>query len=147
MTLRRISTLALALVLTGGCAAAPTVTVESYRPIAGEKCSAVINSVPGELLTQGQREITAGPVSNYVAAWGDPIIVLQCGVTTPADATLMPEVITVNGIDWRYEELDGGTRFYSDSLQTVFRLDVPSTYDNPTDALADLSDALQIAKN
>lgn len=147
MSLRRTSVFLGAVLFTSACSTAPTVTIESYLPIKPEVCAKVMHLLPGELLTQGKRAITKSPVQSVVAAWGDPVIVLQCGVTTPATEVFMPDVITVNSIDWRYEELDGGTRFYSDSLQTIIRIDVPSSYDNPVDALADLSSALQSIKN
>lgn len=147
MSLRRVVATAIGALLAGACASAPTVTIESYQPIKPEVCARVIPNLPGELLTQGKRKITQSPIQDVVAAWGDPVITLRCGVTTAIDAALKPEVITVNDIDWRYEELDGGTRFYSSSLQTVIRIDVPSAYGNPVDALAVLSDTLTPIKN
>lgn len=147
MNLGRIVGTVGAALLVSACVSAPTVTIESYQPIKPEVCKRIMDKLPGELLTQGKRQVTQSPVADVVAAWGDPIIVLRCGAITPADAVFMPEIITVNDIDWRYEELDGGTRFYSSSLQTVIRLDVPSVYANPVDALAVLSNALKPIKN
>lgn len=147
MNLRRFSVLASCAIFLGACASAPTVTIQSYTPIKPEVCAQVIPALPGELLTQGKRTITQNPIQDYVAAWGDPTITLMCGVTTPDAAVFMPEVVTVNDIDWRYEELDGGTRFYSTSLKTNIRVDVPSEYANPVDALVDLSPALAAIKN
>lgn len=147
MFLRRASTVVGATVLLAACSAAPTVTIESYRPIKPEVCAKVMDILPGEVLTQGKRKITKSSVESVVAAWGDPVIVLKCGVTTPDTEVFMPDVITVNSIDWRYEELEGGTRFYSDSLQTNICIDVPVAYDNPVDVLVDLSTALQSIKN
>lgn len=147
MNLRRLTTSVAAAILLTACASAPTVTIENYRPIKPELCTKVISSLPGELLSQGRRPITDSSISSLVAAWGDPVIVVKCGITVPVDAQLAPDIVTVNNIDWRYEELSNGTRFFSDSLTTVIEIDVPKKYVNPTDVLVDLADPLSVLQN
>ena len=146
MALQRISIMGIAALLTAGCSA-PTVTVENYVPIKSQYCSAIMDDLPGELLSQGKRKMTQNPVSSLVAAWGDPTIVVKCGVTVPFNAQLETDLLTINEIDWRYEQSESGTRFFSESLRTIVEVDVPSDYGNPTDALVDLTEALAQIKN
>lgn len=147
MNLQRLTVGVVGAIVLGACASAPTVTIENYRPIKPESCAKVISSLPGELLSQGRRPITSSSISPMVAAWGDPVIVVKCAVTVPVDAQLAPDVVTVNGIDWRYEELSNGTRFFSNSLSTMVEIDVPKKYENPTDVLVDLADPLSVLQN
>lgn len=147
MLQRKSALLLIAVLALGACGKAPTVSIPNYDPAKPELCARLVASLPGEVLAQGRRQITNSEVSEFVAAWGDPIIVLQCGVAKPASEVLLPDLLTVNEIDWRYEELTGGTRFYSDSLQVNIRIDVPSDYGNPTGVLVDLSASLAAIKN
>jgi hypothetical protein len=75
------------------------VTVET--PPAGATADADCATVLGKLPTQlGDRQ--ARPVSDApqrVVAWGDPPVVLRCGVAAPAVAQ-DAQLVTVDGVTW-----------------------------------------------
>ena len=59
-------------------------------------CLEVIDALPDQVADQDRRDIDG---SRYAAAWGDPAIVLQCGVPLPEDFAIDP-CITRDGIGW-----------------------------------------------
>jgi hypothetical protein len=86
------------LALLGGCGS-DSVTVTAYDVLESARagCAEVIADLPHEVAGQQQRTVVGSP---YAAAWGDPAIVLRCGVRLPAGFTRTSECQTVNGIDW-----------------------------------------------
>ena len=85
--------------LLAGCAADPLV-VQAPSPDAGEvaACEDFLAALPEELDGEGRREVTGG--DGLVAAWGDPAIVLTCGVPEPAGFTRTSTCIEANGTGW-----------------------------------------------
>jgi hypothetical protein len=59
-------------------------------------CRTLLEELPTSVADQPRRTVTG---SSYAAAWGDPAIVLRCGVPLPADFAGAP-CITRNGIGW-----------------------------------------------
>ena len=47
-------------------------------------CAQVISALPLQLDGQNLRRTTSNPPSPSIVAWGDPAIVLRCGVARPA---------------------------------------------------------------
>jgi hypothetical protein len=68
-----------------------------------EPCRALLDALPEEVADLPAREVS--PPDGWGAAWGDPPIVLRCGVGGPPegyDATAA--CTTVEGIDWYVPE-------------------------------------------
>jgi hypothetical protein len=61
------------------------------------QCRALLNSLPSRVADEGRRTVTK---SAYAAAWGDPAIVLRCGVGRPKGFTKFSQCQRANGIDW-----------------------------------------------
>jgi hypothetical protein len=64
-------------------------------------CRSLVEDLPHRVAGHARRE-TSG--SSLGAAWGDPAIVLRCGVGTPADYQPASPCQRVNGVDWYVPE-------------------------------------------
>jgi hypothetical protein len=60
-----------------------------------------VGRVPGSVLGRERSE----PQASGVAVWGDPPVVLRCGVDVPAGPSNAP-CLTVDGVDWLWENAD-----------------------------------------
>jgi hypothetical protein len=91
--------------LLGGCGGA--VPVDAAPGAADPDCAAVIASLEGadEVAGRERREVAA----QSAAAWGDPPLVLRCGVAPPGPTT--EGCVSVNGVDWvgPTDPSEGGT--------------------------------------
>ncbi|MFD3559137.1 DUF3515 domain-containing protein [Streptomyces sp. NPDC058686] len=61
------------------------------------------------------------PRSELTAGWGDPAIILRCGVERPAlmdDPKALP--VKVNGVGWAYEKRDDGTQVLTTTLRVAY---------------------------
>lgn len=76
----------------------------------------------------GQALRETGPESSLTAAWGDPAIVVRCGVPRPAALEPTSQLTSVNGVDWFAEELTGGYLFTTYGRQTYVEVSVPADY-------------------
>lgn len=92
-----------------GTAASPTPTASAEMgPVAvppppasaaaDKYCPAVISHLPVTL--NGSHSRPAHSSSAYVAAWGDPAMVLRCGVPRPPTFVRTSMVITMEGMQW-----------------------------------------------
>ena len=61
-------------------------------------CKSLMSRLPARLAGSVRRTI-AGSVPG-VAAWGDPPIVLRCGLETPEELTCSSALTQVNGVSW-----------------------------------------------
>lgn len=134
------------LLLLGGCAGSGggTVSVSDHvAPAQQHACRALVAALPRKVDDQSRRAVTGSP---YAAAWGDPAIVLRCGVGRPAGYTRTAGCETVDGIDW-YIPADEIGDDRATVLITLLKrtprveLRVPATYrpEGPGNALVDLA--------
>ena len=89
----------LALVL-GGCGGdGDDVHVDDFTVTSAGKagCEEVLDALPDHVADQPRRTVTG---STYAAAWGDPAIVLRCGIGRPDGFTKFSECQRTDGIDW-----------------------------------------------
>ena len=80
--------------------------------------------LPTELYGQPARSTV--PVDGTTAAWGDPPIVLRCGVPRPAELTPTSTLVEVEGVSWYPEELSAGYRFTSTGREANVEVTVPA---------------------
>lgn len=133
-------------VLLAGCGGPGPVRAEVPRP-AGEAaaaCRALAERLPDSVLDEGPREV-ADP-SPYVAAWGDPAVLLRCGVPRPAKLTPGGEeyrpdadAVTVDDVSWLLEETADGHRFTTVERTVHVEVTVPAAYAPEVNALVDLA--------
>lgn len=87
----------LGLLLTGCGSGSVVVPRFTTTPAGHRACPALIKALPGHVADQPRRGTTG---SVHVAAWGDPAIVLRCGVRRPKEFTATASCLTTNGVDW-----------------------------------------------
>ncbi|MFC4786768.1 DUF3515 domain-containing protein [Nocardioides sp. MAHUQ-72] len=92
-------------------------------------CRELVADLPDTLV--GQQSVEVSGDSAYGAAWGDPPIVLTCGVG-PADLSDLPGCSQVDGVGWLVPpDETGGDRdatFTADGYRPRVRLEVPRDY-------------------
>lgn len=110
-----------------------------------------MSSLPKTLNSQSRVKSTGSP---FGAAWGDPAIVLRCGVPEPAGFSndAYASCLTVNGIDWYLagDSGDGASSQRPITVTTVYRspaieVTVPASYgtQGPSTAMALLTSVIQ----
>jgi hypothetical protein len=102
-------------------------------------CVSAAARLPDRLLGQTRR--TTSPSSPALAAWGDPAIILRCGVQSPGASTDHCE--TVNGIDWVVQSLSDGEEFTTFGRTPAIQVLVPKHYAPEEFALTGLAPAAQ----
>jgi hypothetical protein len=115
-------------------------------PAAQQKpCASLVEALPDSVSDQERRDTTGNPLS---AAWGDPAIVLRCGVGTPADYDPLTGCQTANGVDWYVPE-EGMNDQKVDVVMTTYgrvpavEVKLPARYRPPVAAMVDLTDAIK----
>ena len=128
---------ALGLGLLAGCTG--TSGVQAAPRAADPACVAVLSRVPGSVADQ-QRG--ADPAVG-AAAWGDPRIVLRCGLP-PSGPTTTP-CVDVNGVDWLVDETGDGFRLTTFGRSPAVEVTVPASYgrSKASAAMVDLGPAVQ----
>lgn len=101
-------------------------------------CEPVLAAAPIRLLGELQRETT--PREAAAVAWGDPPIVIVCGIEfeTPPDA----QVLTIEGVDWVVEMTEAGSVFTTVSSQPTVQVRVPVAYRPEIDAVVEITPTL-----
>ncbi|MDQ1600970.1 MAG: hypothetical protein QOD68_2444 [Actinomycetota bacterium] len=127
-----------------GCTGRPDVSVRvPDGPAAG--CGRVHDALPGSL--DGRDRDATRPSSTRTAAWGDPPVVLRCGVGRPAGLTATSQVVEVNGVEWFLTEPAPPYVFTTVGRGTYLQVRVPSSVprSEATAPLVDLAEAVRTA--
>lgn len=88
-------------------AAVPSVTVP-VDPAAAPQCATLLAALPDQLSFGVAREVTGRADAT---AWGEPPVVLVCGVAPPSDLQPTSQLSQVNGVAW-YVKTAVDTSFY-----------------------------------
>lgn len=110
------------------------------QPGAARVCADLVTGLPEVVDDAVRREID--PPQPGVAAWGQPPIILRCGVPEPTGLDPTSAVLDVSGVGWRALDGEGGTFFYSDDRAVVVEVAVPDDYAPEAQVLVDLADAV-----
>ena len=110
-----------------------------------EACEDLVEALPESVGDLPREEVSGNPLG---AAWGDPPVVLRCGVGSPADFTPISTCQEINGVLWFVPEgqvTDQAQDVRATSMGTLPRVDVtvPAELRPPQGILTDLSDALR----
>jgi hypothetical protein len=91
----------------------PTLELDSpaLGPEAEESCTALMGNLPLELAGQPSRRVQSE--TPFVYAWGEPPVVLTCGVGRPAGWTVGASAIQINGVQWHVDTSDPGARVWT----------------------------------
>ncbi|SEG92538.1 Protein of unknown function [Actinacidiphila yanglinensis] len=85
------------------------------------------------------------PASPLTAGWGDPTIVLRCGVPRPAeDDDVNTPGAEVGGVGWSFEQQsDGGARLTTTLRKAYVELTLPPKYAHDATPLTELAAAVK----
>ncbi len=92
-----LSSLALASVLSGCGSDEIDVPATKVSADDAARCRALVDALPATVADQKRRATTGNAFS---AAWGDPAIVLRCGVGVPRDYDKFAACQRADGVDW-----------------------------------------------
>jgi hypothetical protein len=119
-----------------------TVAAPAADPAATAPCTKLLTALPVQLGELAPRVVHPKPDSPFVVAWGDPAVVLRCGVTRPA--ALKPGsaelVIGANGVFWLPVHQGGATVWTTVDRTVYVEVTVPQSYRQPP--LAPISDSV-----
>lgn len=124
----------------GGCLGGGTVQVDTYPTTKSSAldCAALLADLPASVAGQPRR-LVEGRVAG---AWGDPPIVLRCGVEKPVTLKPTSPCDEVNGVGWLAERQSDGYLFTTIGRKHYVSLEVPSNYEPAGDALADVAELI-----
>ncbi len=131
--------------LLGACGGPATVSVTPATPTgtALSQCQELVQALPDTVSGQARREVQ--PDIATTAAWGDPAIVLRCGVGKPKDFHEASPCTTVNNVDW-WVPLDwptSGDLVITTVGRSVYvEVSIPARYLPPAATMANLSAAI-----
>jgi len=107
--------------------------VQVSEPLAAGPVSDEIVSACADLVAELPAEIDPGverrdvePADRF-AAWGEPAVVLECGVPRP-DREEPPAI--VNGVAWTVRDIGAGFRWTTRDLVVNVAVDIPDDYPN-----------------
>lgn len=125
------------------------VEVDRHR-VAGdarETCPALLDALPEQVSDQPKRRTTG---NDLAAAYGDPPIVVRCGVGEPEGFDRFATCNRANGIDWFVADLEDVVEDQSRDVtmttigrDPALRVNLPADYRPPATAMVDLTKAIK----
>ena len=111
------------------------VEVPPVTPEADASCPALMAALPLELDGEPSRRVQSD--SPYAYAWGDPAIVLVCGVDRPEGYVTGAAAIQINGVQWYVDTSDPDTTVWTTVDRPVYvQISLPASVDSaPVTAL------------
>ncbi len=90
-------------------------------------CAALTKALPDPLGALSRRTLqqAADPSLAGVAAWGEPAVIVRCGLPTPRELTCSASVQVVNGVTWLPLAGDGGTTYLAVDRSVRVAITVP----------------------
>jgi Protein of unknown function (DUF3515) len=142
-------------VLLAGCGAsgaAVQVDTPTLAGTAAAQCARVIKALPSTLDDQDRRDVAPAGAAGMSAAWGDPAIVLRCGVPRPAALRRTSFCFVVNRVGWLATQdgealpmtrpVPGTVDFTTIGRSVYVELSVPGTYQPQGDVLPEVARAI-----
>jgi Protein of unknown function (DUF3515) len=120
---------ALLLIAAAGCSSAddvPSVAVPTPGGAVAQLCRHLDEVLPNKVDKLGRRD--PEPSSALTAGWGDPAIILRCGVARPAKmADPEADGVEVNGVGWLLEQrADKSFRFTTTLRKAYVEVTIPA---------------------
>ena len=118
------------------------VSVPAHTPLPGaeQECARLVAALPEVVDDAVRRDVE--PPSSAVAAWGQPPIILRCGIVEPDGIDPTMAVLEVGGVGWHSLPGQGGTFFVTADREPVVEVAIPDDYAPEADVLLDLAPAL-----
>ncbi|MER7349611.1 DUF3515 domain-containing protein [Streptomyces aurantiacus] len=132
------------LIATAACSSTDdeaSVVVPSPGAKAAGLCRDLHKQLPEKV--EGLGRTDPGPKSDLTAGWGDPAIILRCGVERPPEM-LDPEIaksdgVKVNGVAWLLQKRDDGSYVFTTGLRLAY-VEVTLPKERTGDGLGPLTD-------
>jgi hypothetical protein len=125
----------------GACGfGAVEVPAASQEPGTQGLCATLVADLP-EVVDDAVRRDLAGQTSG-AAVWGQPPIILRCGVPPPSGVDPTQAVLEVAGVGWSAVPGEGGTFFYALDRAAIVEVAIPADYAPEAQVLIDLADAV-----
>jgi hypothetical protein len=127
-----------AALVTAGCGSG--LSVDEYPTAPGTKvnCKGLFADRPLKVAGQKNRLVK----DENASAWGDPAIILRCGVEKPEDLGPASRCDMVADVGWFSEKIADGYLFTTIGRDFYVSVEVPHDYEPEADALADLADSV-----
>ncbi|HET7358398.1 MAG TPA: DUF3515 domain-containing protein [Nocardioidaceae bacterium] len=141
--------------LAGALAGCGSGTLEVQAPaVSGSvasRCAGLLEALPRSVADQQRRPVSTG-AHDYAAAWGDPPIVLRCGVPKPKELNRFATCQQVNGVGWfvpprQIDRGPGPITMTSIGFQPRVQVQLPGDYWPPAAAMADLAKSVKASLN
>lgn len=138
----------LSVLFLAGCGS-DTVAVESFHvtAVGHERCPDLLQGLPAKVDGQDRRR-TSG--STFATAYGDPPIVVRCGVGKPQGFDKFATCNRANGIDWFVADLEKvvedqslDVRMTTIGRSPALQVNLPADYRPPTTTMVDLEKAIK----
>ena len=112
------------------------VQVPPVTPEAEASCPGLMGNLPLDLAGEQSRPVDSD--SPFAYAWGDPAVVLVCGVDRPAGFVATAGLIQINGVQWYVDDSDPDTVVWTAVDRPVYvQVRIPSSVDSgPVAALS-----------
>lgn len=122
------------------------VPVPPVTPEADAACPALMTDLPIELAGQASRRVRSD--TPYAYAWGEPPVVLRCGVARPAGFVLGAGLIQLDQVQWFVDDSDPDRTVWTAVDRSVYvEVAVPAGVDSaPVLALSSLISATMPAQ-
>lgn len=140
-------TLGVGLALTG-CSGAISIDPVTLDDEDRAACEALVDDLPTDLFGQEPREVS--PDDALARAWGDPAVVLECGVGAPDEFDPFARCSEIEGVGWfipsdQLGDLTTDVTMTVESHTPRVRLTVPAQWrqDGPDSALTQLAEPLK----
>lgn len=127
-----------AALVTAGCGSGLSVDAYPTEPGTAVNCKGLFADVPLTVGGQDGRRVK----DKNASAWGDPPIILRCGVEKPEDLGPAARCDIVADIGWFTESTSDGYLFTTIGRDYHVSVEVPHEYEPEADALADLADSI-----
>jgi uncharacterized protein DUF3515 len=128
----------LLLIPLAGCGSELSVDTYPTTPHTKVDCGGLFADRPVKVAGQKDRRVKG----ENAAAWGDPAIILRCGVEKPAQLGPASRCDMVDGVGWFSETTSDGYLFTTIGRKFYVSVEVPHDYSPEADALVDLSDSI-----
>ena len=140
---RAAAVLVAASAVLAGCSPGPVEVGAAPTGPAAAACTDLVGALPERLVDQERREVDG----EHGAAWGDPAIVLRCGVDEPESFDELSTCQVVNDVAWYIPEEQVTGDPVAITMTTVGRrpgveVALPEGYFPPAAAMAQLSKTL-----
>jgi hypothetical protein len=130
-----------------GCSSADgdaSAAVPSPSATVTKLCRSLDEALPSTVDDLGRRD--PSPASTLTAGWGNPAIILRCGVERPGKMSdPQADGVEVNGVGWLLEKQENGSFRFTTALRRAY-VEVTIPEDRTADGMAPLVDLASAVK-